>query len=391
MQDPPELKPMVFERPPERQLRWDCEGNPYMSGNRTTPKRIVDLLLFAYEFDILELRLYELDPVVDVFVILETTRALKKWEKPLMLGSVINSPRFRRFRHKIMYSVFDDSTHGRYQGFKSRKEGKYDYEDFARASLVEKYFQVYGHHDDDVLFIHGDVDEMPSAEQLAGVKYCEPLDDRFPVTLPSLFLAQNFAWKRSDMNVLNSPHVFDAAAMRRNDVTGLLQPVRYPGAWILDFPTVGAHMSSFMSSEADILKFLAYSDAGKLPRSDFDKATAAALARYPHMGTVWKVCAVRVSDPSDELLTKRIDYDTWIPWFADVNRHRYPYFFPSSQTLEMCGYVRHHEHRERKAFDRALAWVYSKGLQPKCIGSGMSVASRGAPPGDGDGMLRKLL
>ncbi|KAF4680768.1 Beta-1,4-mannosyl-glycoprotein 4-beta-N-acetylglucosaminyltransferase, partial [Perkinsus olseni] len=208
--------------------------------------------------------------------------------------------RFRRFRHKIIYSVFDDSTHGRYQGFKSRKEGnegkgkpaghggklhgykapadhavlsatEYDYEDFARASLVEKYFQVYGHHDDDVLFIHGDVDEMPSAEQLAGVKYCEPLDSRFPVTLPSLFLAQNFAWKRSDMNVLNSPHVFDEAAMRRNDVTGLLQPVRYPGAWILDFPTLGTHMSSFMSSEADILKFLAYSDAGKLPRSDFDK------------------------------------------------------------------------------------------------------------------------
>ncbi|KAF4650803.1 Beta-1,4-mannosyl-glycoprotein 4-beta-N-acetylglucosaminyltransferase, partial [Perkinsus olseni] len=322
MQDPPELKPMVFERPPERQLRWDCKGNPYMSGNRTAPKRIVDLLLFAYEFDILELRLY-------------------------------------------------------------------DYEDFTRASLVEKYFQFYGHHaDDEVLFIHGDVDEMPSAEQVAGVKYCEPLNDRFPATLPSLFLAQNFAWKRSDMNVLNSPHVFDEAAMRRNDLTGLLQPVRYPGAWILDFLTLGAHMSSFMSSEADILKFLAYSDAGKLPRSDFDKATAAALARYPHMDTVSKVCAVRVSDPSDELLTKIIDYDTWIPWFADINRHRYPYFFPSSQTLEMCDYVRHHEHRERNAFDRALAWVYSKGLQPKCIGSGMSVASREAPLGDGDGMQR---
>ncbi|KAF4716487.1 Beta-1,4-mannosyl-glycoprotein 4-beta-N-acetylglucosaminyltransferase [Perkinsus olseni] len=274
-ENPPELKPMLFERPPERQLRWDCEGNPYMSGNRTTPKRIVDLLLFAYEFDILELRLYELDPVVDVFVILETTRALKKWEKPLMLGSVITSPRFRRFRHKIMYSVFDDSTHGRYRGFKSRKERN-------RA--------------------------------IRGREVCEPLDSRFPVTLPSLFFAQNFAWKRSGMNVLNSsPHIFDEAAMRRNDLAGLLQPVS-----IINDTMVESPCSEFlqMSSEADILKFLAYSDAGKLPRSDFDEDIAAALARYPHMGTVWKVCAVRVSDPSDVLLTKRVDYDTWIPWYA---------------------------------------------------------------------------
>ncbi|KAF4652711.1 Beta-1,4-mannosyl-glycoprotein 4-beta-N-acetylglucosaminyltransferase [Perkinsus chesapeaki] len=471
----PNKQASTFERPPERQLRWDCASNPYMNGSRENPLKIVDLLLFAYEFDQLELRLYELEPVVDAFIILETSKSLKKWDKPLMLGSVLNSPRFRRFRHKIVYTVMDDSSFSRYDKLKRRKleqyeyalvrrdnetepcgygeiypfeegeselyvegesgpygegeselhgdedgtdglrawsgihsdeniqqtravlenrekkfsgrwrekkrarairtckkirrhkrEGKYDLEEFARALVFEKYKEQFNDTmNDNVFLIHGDLDELPSAEQVAAFKYCQPEVDEFPVSLTTRFIAQNFAWTRSDgVEMHDSPHVFNESSMTRHKDTGLLQPVRYPGAWVIDVPNIGAHMSSFMSPECEVFKFLSYTDAGKLPRSDFDKHTAATLARHPEMGYVWKVCGVRTCTPEDPYLTRFINYDTWIPWFADVNRERYPFLFPSSKVLQICEYVRDQQVDNREAFDRALSFAYSRGIRP---------------------------
>ncbi len=63
----------------------------------------MDLVPFSYELDILEIRLHELEEVVDVFVIAESTVSFKKWKKPLILASVLNTPRFQRFRDKILY------------------------------------------------------------------------------------------------------------------------------------------------------------------------------------------------------------------------------------------------------------------------------------------------
>ncbi|KAF4704806.1 Beta-1,4-mannosyl-glycoprotein 4-beta-N-acetylglucosaminyltransferase, partial [Perkinsus olseni] len=182
-------------RPPDRRIKWNCMENRYMSGDRPSPVKIVDLLLFAYEFDVLEMRLYELDSLVDVFIIVETAKTLKKWNKPLLLGTVLNSPRFERFRRKIVYNVLDDSAQARYQRLMGEGEGTFGFEEFARAFLVEKYVEAFGEPDDSVLFIHGDLDEMPTAEQVAAFKYCTPKDPKLPVVLRARFVSQNFAWK----------------------------------------------------------------------------------------------------------------------------------------------------------------------------------------------------
>ncbi|KAF4662121.1 Beta-1,4-mannosyl-glycoprotein 4-beta-N-acetylglucosaminyltransferase [Perkinsus olseni] len=355
-------------RPPDRRIRWDCEANRYMSGDRPSPVKIVDLLLFAYEFDVLEMRLYELDPLVDVFVIVETAKTLKKWSKPLMLGTVLNSPRFERFRHKIAYNVLDDSAEARYQRLIGEGEGAFGFEMFARAILVEKYVEAFGEPDDSVLFIHGDLDEMPTAEQVAAFKYCTPKDPQFPVVLQARFVSQNFAWIRTDIELGEYPEIFDRKAMRTNPHTNLLQPVRYAGAWTLDEPAIGAHTSYFTPVEGDLLKQLSFADGGKLPRSRDDKDTALALARNPSMGYVWKACGIRVCCSSDVERTRRIDFKTWIPWFAEANRHRYPHLFPSLESLEACEYVREQQLGNRMAFDRALSWAYNHGLRLKSMG-----------------------
>ncbi|KAF4663717.1 hypothetical protein FOL47_005586 [Perkinsus chesapeaki] len=358
----PPMEATVSDRPPTRKLQWDCQSNPYMSGKRPSPARIVDLLPFAYELDILEVRFHELHSVVDVFVIVESTRAFKKWRKPLLLGSALGSKRFEKFRNKILYSVLDDAAVQRVDGMMhGRPEDRqvkltppetplgwslrYALETFTRGFLFEKYVEAFGEPDDNTLFIHGDMDEMPAGEQVAPFKYCQPKDTRYPVALPTRFLAMNFAWRRADMADLTFPNIFDRNNMQKHPISGARLPARTKGHWMMDHPTRGAHMSFFMPAESDLLKQLSFSDGGIIERSEDDKRRsriAIALAKNPSMADVWRACGIRVCcwDDAQSSRTARVE-DAWIPWYADLNRQRYPYMFPSEYQLRMYACTTH--------------------------------------------------
>ncbi|EER06134.1 conserved hypothetical protein [Perkinsus marinus ATCC 50983] len=240
---------------------------------RASPVRIVDLVPFAYELDILEIRLHELNAVVDVFVIVESTRAFKKWSKALLLGAALESRRFESFREKIVYAVLDDAVEAKFRKLNGRKEDRYALETYTRGFLMEKYIEALGEPDDRTLFIHGDMDEVPAAEQVAAFKYCSPKDPRYPVALPTRFLAMNFAWRRADMPDLTFPNIFDRNSMQKHPLTGAPLPARTKGHWAMDFPTRGAHMSFFMPPEGDLLKQLSFSDGGIIERSEDDQST----------------------------------------------------------------------------------------------------------------------
>ncbi|KAF4655790.1 Beta-1,4-mannosyl-glycoprotein 4-beta-N-acetylglucosaminyltransferase [Perkinsus chesapeaki] len=365
--DPQSTKPLTLSRPSNRSLKWNCLDNMYMSGPRPTPARIVDLFLFAYEFDVLEMRLYELDPLVDVFVIVETTKSFRNWDKPIMLGAVLDSPRFKRFRHKIVYSVLDDSGRLRYERHRPAFEDEFSFQRFSRAYLMDKYVEAFGTDNGSTLFIHGDIDEMPSAEQVAAFKYCLPRQHSLPVILPTRFVAQNFAWgKLPPGDIQEAPMIFDIKA-RGKYSAGLPRPSPSVWGWTLDEPMIGAHMSYFTPVEGDILKYLSFSGGGKLPRSRYDRVTAIALAQNPSMGLVFKMCGIRVCCPIDPKYTEKLEQPTFIPWFADANRHRFPQLFPSSQALNVCDYIRGQQDNNRPAFDRALSWAYSRAIRLKSI------------------------
>ncbi|KAF4756134.1 Beta-1,4-mannosyl-glycoprotein 4-beta-N-acetylglucosaminyltransferase [Perkinsus olseni] len=359
----PAAEATVLDRPQSRKLEWDCQKNPYMTGTRPSPVRIVDLVPFAYELDILEIRLHELHSVVDVFVIVESTRAFKKWSKSLLLGAALESRRFEAFRDKIVYGVLDDAVEARFRrvnGGKKDREGylecRYALETFTRGYLLEKYVEAFGEPDDKTLFIHGDMDEMPAAEQVAAFKYCTPKDARYPAALPTRFLAMNFAWRRADMPDLTFPNIFDKTSMQKHPITGAALPARTKGHWAMDHPTVGAHMSFFMPPESDLLKQLSFSDD-----------IAVALAKNPSMADAWRVCGIRVCcwDDASNARTEKINFNTWIPWFADANRQRYPYMFPSRERLAACEYIRKQQQTNRLRFDKALAWAYNNGIRLK--------------------------
>ncbi|MBX9778509.1 MAG: hypothetical protein K2Y71_29395 [Xanthobacteraceae bacterium] len=68
--------------------------------------RVFDCFQFYNEFDVLEIRLAELDPLVDRFVIVEATHTHTGKPKPLFFAE--NRARYERYLHKIIHVVVDD-------------------------------------------------------------------------------------------------------------------------------------------------------------------------------------------------------------------------------------------------------------------------------------------
>lgn len=70
-------------------------------------RKVYDAFLFFNELDILEIRLNTLDPVVDYFIISESTKTHSGLDKPLYYNE--NKARFRQFEHKIIHQIIDDT------------------------------------------------------------------------------------------------------------------------------------------------------------------------------------------------------------------------------------------------------------------------------------------
>ena len=70
-------------------------------------RKIYDIFLFHKEFDMLEMRLIELEYVVDWFVIIEPPHTITGTHKPLYF-KVNSSTRFTRFMKKIIKFTSED-------------------------------------------------------------------------------------------------------------------------------------------------------------------------------------------------------------------------------------------------------------------------------------------
>ena len=112
--------------------------------------RVVDAFLFSNELDLLELRLSVLDPVVDRFVLVESTVAFSGLEKPLAYAD--NRERVAPWRDQITHVVVRDTpTPGVWRWGRER---------FQRDQVLRGLGDCRC---DDVVLI-SDVDEIPDPE-----------------------------------------------------------------------------------------------------------------------------------------------------------------------------------------------------------------------------------
>lgn len=108
--------------------------------------------------DLLEIRLNELNHVVDYFVIVESTRTFQKKPKPLYLD--MDDERIIQFKDKIIHIVVDD-----FPNFFTRWRipKTWDYENHQRNAIGRGLVNAKP---DDVIIV-SDVDEIPNAKKIA--------------------------------------------------------------------------------------------------------------------------------------------------------------------------------------------------------------------------------
>ncbi len=116
---------------------------------------IYDTFPFFNEVELLEVRLHELDPVVDRFVLAEATRTHSNQPKPLHFQE--NRARFERFLPKITHVVVDDLPD---------TSDAWRLEGFQRAAVARG---LAGCRPDD-LILNSDVDEIPRATAIEELR-----------------------------------------------------------------------------------------------------------------------------------------------------------------------------------------------------------------------------
>ncbi|AFM13275.1 glycosyl transferase family 17 [Turneriella parva] len=121
--------------------------------NKRTP-RVYDMFPFFNELELLEIRLNELDPVVDIFILAEARHTFQKKPKDLIFEQ--NKERFTKFLPKIRHVVVDELP-----GFfyKWRRPDAWVVSDYQKGQVVRGLYDAGP--GDTVIF--SDVDEIPKA------------------------------------------------------------------------------------------------------------------------------------------------------------------------------------------------------------------------------------
>ncbi len=155
-----------------------------MATNRADAPRVYDCFPFFNELDVLEIRLTELDALVDYFVLVEATHSHTGKPKPLYFAD--NRNRYNRFAHKIIHVVVEDLPAG--------PSDHWGREIFQRQAIVRGLGQARP----DDRIISSDCDEIPKPDALRRALALPGLSHRIVA-----FWCDNYIYR---LNLCNDAH-----------------------------------------------------------------------------------------------------------------------------------------------------------------------------------------
>ncbi|KAF7428162.1 hypothetical protein PC9H_007383 [Pleurotus ostreatus] len=128
--------------------------------------KVLDAVLMSSELDLLEIRMHELDPVVDYFLIVESNATFTGLPKQTYFAD--NRARFSKFNSKIVYLFLP--------GYPlTPSQSAWDVEAHTRgtmSSLLKQQISQFPAQTE-TLVIMSDVDEIPSRHSISLLKACE--------------------------------------------------------------------------------------------------------------------------------------------------------------------------------------------------------------------------
>ena len=114
---------------------------------------IYDCFQFFNELDLLSLRLNVLDPIVDMFVISESTVTFSGQPKPLYYKD--NKELFQKFNHKIIHNIVDDTPN----------VNPFERDGFQKCAVKRGLLDC----EDSDIIIFSDLDEIPNPKKLLDI------------------------------------------------------------------------------------------------------------------------------------------------------------------------------------------------------------------------------
>ena len=154
---------------------------------RTNEVQIIDTIIFSMELDLLEIRIKELWPYVDHFIVLEADKTFTGRKKRLILKE--NLDRFSWAKQKLRYES--------YEGLEVLKpwESPFKNEGQMRTHL-NKIISRYAKEGD--IIICSDVDEIPSAQTIELLKECEGFPRNMHLQLKMYLYSFEFFYSDDD-------------------------------------------------------------------------------------------------------------------------------------------------------------------------------------------------
>ena len=354
----PPPAPILVARRPEPLAMPTCEDRSIWAGRRAVPARIIDVTMFGFEVDLLEIRLFELEDVVETHVVWEGSYSQRGTPKPLILGATLH--RFERFRDRMLYLAQDDHDFREKIVADATREKKVRVDEPWRSMLrngtqasetmpgvswinenvrrgaaeawmrTDAWARSHGGREEEageVLFIFSDLDELPNARAINQLKHCEPLPqwpagpngqkvDVPPVRFSFGLQIHDLEHACCDRNTHWAPPS-NIVILRPSDVAKPGMPMRYTGYPIAPAALgMGAHLSRCLPPAAFMLKSWLQCDTHEF-RSDAEQRVALDIAKwyrrlYARVRRV-RVRRVRVRRVRVYLSPPCSLGDTWLP------------------------------------------------------------------------------
>ena len=129
-------------------------------------RRIFDCFPFFNELDLLDIRLHEMDSIVDYFILVEATKTHSGKNKSLYFND--NKERFKPFLHKIRHVIVDDFPEPDDASSQKNLDEAWTRERLQREAIMRGFIDV-DVQDDDICII-SDADEIPNAATVVQYK-----------------------------------------------------------------------------------------------------------------------------------------------------------------------------------------------------------------------------
>ena len=300
--------------------------------------KVTHAVQMGFDVDILEILLHELDDVVDIFFLIESTRAHhKSLLEPLMWEHLKHTPRFIRFRDKVYHFILDDGdlsplvspTHD------FEIEGMQEHQRWLKIKQWNQHNRVLSDRD---LIGFGDIDEIPSRRNVNLLKQCVHKDIKKSVDIGIWFpygdLTKAF---RCDWSVpghpfaYGDPTYFKVGGIDESDGSWPTRKRGNSGRFLLG----GAHLTNYHFGPQLMIKRLTTSEYYKSGDAYINKLREALLSKggltrffnsfvtegpdhFAEKGRLISLAKARADKLDD------FDRIVYVPWFLRCNKDRFP-------------------------------------------------------------------